>query len=268
MFPSLFRWLVMAVLCVLLPIMLPLTASAHSSVGASAQASLAVSPTVKWSGYTVLGSSTHPVTYSRVVGSWRVPLAICSGGETSAAAFWVGLGGAAGIQTLEQTGTASDCIQGKPLYYAWYEMVPAPGVPLSPTAFAVSPGDAFKAEVIYVGRGVFVLALQDTTEGWQFRVSKLGPTAARARGSAEWIAEAPIGCLNPPSCTHSGLEKLTDFGTVSFSECLANGEPISTGPVIEKDVMTTNGTLNGMVKAEPLHLRSSGTAFSVTWYHH
>lgn len=66
-----------------------------------------------WSGYAVLGSS-----FTSAQGSWIVPTANCSGvrGEQYAA-FWVGLDGY-NSDTVEQTGTLSDC-QGKtPSYYA------------------------------------------------------------------------------------------------------------------------------------------------------
>src|SRR6478609_1709161 len=79
-----------------------------------------------WSGYAVTAPST---TYSSVTGTWVQPRLSCAAGESgTSSAFWVGLGGYdARSQALEQTGTSADCDeQGRPTYYAWYELVPAP----------------------------------------------------------------------------------------------------------------------------------------------
>src|SRR5262245_58612525 len=48
-----------------------------------------------WAGYAVTGpSSTNPVTFTSVTGTWKQPTATCTAADgASAAAIWVGLGG-------------------------------------------------------------------------------------------------------------------------------------------------------------------------------
>lgn len=258
--------LAIAVLCaLLLAMLLPLTALAKPSSGELTHSPLAVEPqaSANWAGYVDRGSSTNPVTYSTVAGSWREPPVDCSQGGTSASGFWIGLGGAAGITNLEQIGTASGCDQGQSIHYAWYEMYPAPPQPVP--GVVVKPSDSLHAEVTYKGQGVFLLAISDSTQGWNFTTEQPGPVAETERGTAEWIAEDPTiflaggsSMLNPP---------LANFGTVLFYDCLADGKAISSGPVIEADVMTTDGTPSGTIKAAPSNLDSSGTAFGVIWDH-
>src|SRR5262245_38418315 len=68
-----------------------------------------------WSGYAVTGA---PGSVTDVQGSWVVPAVTCSGGPNQYAAIWVGIDGF-NSNTVEQTGTDSDCQNGTPTYYAW-----------------------------------------------------------------------------------------------------------------------------------------------------
>ncbi len=74
-----------------------------------------------WSGYAVTGPAGS-VTDAK--GSWIVPSVTCSS-AASYSSFWVGIDGF-GSNTVEQTGTDSDCQSGSPTYYAWYEFYPGP----------------------------------------------------------------------------------------------------------------------------------------------
>jgi Peptidase A4 family len=258
--------LALAVSCALLLAMLPLTAFAKPSSGERAHSPFVVEQletSTNWSGYEDRGSSTNPVTYSKVAGSWRMPSVDCSQGGTSASSFWIGLGGDAGITTLEQIGTESGCEQGQAVYYAWYEVLPAPEQKIPNVV--VKPSDSLHAEVTYEGQGIFLLAISDSTQGWNFTTQQPGPVAETERGTAEWIAEDPTvflagggSVLHPP---------LANFGIALFYDCLADGNAISSGPVIEKIVMTTDGTTNGTIKAQPVEVGSSGAAFEVLWNH-
>src|SRR5204863_219937 len=84
-------------------------------------------------------------------GSWVQPATTCKAGSSAYSAFWVGLGGFAdGLTSLEQTGTESDCtLDGTPRYSAWYEILPAPAIPLK---LVVRPGDTISASVAVSGR--------------------------------------------------------------------------------------------------------------------
>jgi len=203
------------------------------------------STSLNWSGYANTGT-----TFKVVQGSWTQPAVTCGAGETSYAAFWVGIDGDT-TNTVEQTGTDSDCSNGTPTYYAWYEMYPKFPVNLS---YPVAPGDALSASVSTNGSGNFTLTISDSTQHWSFTTNQ---RLKKARlGSAEWIAEAPSGA--------GGVLPLADFGTVTFTNCTANGLSISNNPNPDPITMVTN---NNQVKAAPSSLNSSGTSFSVTWYH-
>ncbi len=203
------------------------------------------STSTNWSGYATTGT-----TYTDVQGSWVQPTATCARRQTSYSSFWVGIDGDT-TNSVEQTGTDADCSRGTPTYYAWYEMYPAFPVNLSGT---VRPGDSMTAEVKYNGSGSFTLSIKNNTRGWTFSVNKTSTTAAR--GSAEWIAEAPS--------SSSGVLPLANFGTMSFTNSTANGVSISSNPNPDELVMETSG---GTVKAQPSALGSGGNSFSVTWHH-
>ena len=74
-----------------------------------------------WAGYADV--STTAGTFTNVGGSWTVPAADLHI-EERFTSDWVGLDGFS-TATVEQDGTASQCFQGVPLYYSWYEMYPA-----------------------------------------------------------------------------------------------------------------------------------------------
>lgn len=197
-----------------------------------------------WSGYATTGA-----TYSDVKGTWTQPAVSCTAGQTAYSSFWLGIDGDT-TNTVEQTGTDADCVNGTPTYYAWYEMYPKFPVNFSN---AVSPGDHVSAEVKTNGSGQFILTISDTTKGWSHSVTQ---RLKRARlGSAEWITEAPSGS--------GGVLPLANFGTVSYADCTADGLAISSNP--NPDAITM--VANGVTKAQPSSLSSGGTAFSVTWKH-
>ena len=196
-----------------------------------------------WSGYAATGGSG---AYSSVSASWTVPSVTCS--QTAYSSFWVGLDGY-NSSTVEQTGTDSDCSGSTPTYYAWYEMYPKFPVNLTNT---VKPGDSMSASVSAGSNQSFTLVISDSTQHWTFQVTKKSSNAKRS--SAEVIAEAPS--------SSGGVLPLADFGTVNFSNSMANGQAIGNFNPVEIVMVTSTGT----VKAQPSAL-SGGTAFSVTWKH-
>ncbi len=217
----------------------------HSPIKNRVSHGHANSTSTNWSGYATTGT-----TYSDVKGTWTEPTVTCSRRQTAYAAFWVGIDGD-GTDSVEQIGTDSDCSRGTPSYYAWYEMYPAYPVNLSES---VSPGDSLTGEVKYNSGSSFTLTLKDNTKGWTFTTNQ--SLSGAARGSAEWIAEAPS--------SNSGVLPLANFGTVNFSSCTANGVAISSNPNVDDIVMETSG---GTVKAQPSGLGSGGESFSDTWHH-
>jgi hypothetical protein len=198
-----------------------------------------------WSGYDVAGHGP----YTTVSASWTQPAADCQQTPDANSSFWVGLDGAVSA-TVEQTGADSDCVNGTPVYYGWYEMYPR-----FPVNFAnpIAPGDSMSASVTYRGNGRYRLVLQDHTQGWTQAVTSRSTKALRA--SAEVIAEAPS--------TKRGVVPLADFGQVGFTSASVDGRTLtSSTPGVDPVTMATT---SGAVKARPGSL--AGGAFAVTWYH-
>jgi hypothetical protein len=215
------------------------TALAAGGTTAMASASTSVS-TSSEAGYVDTAG-----TYTSVSASWTQPTGTCSSGDQYAA-FWVGIDGYSS-ETVEQTGTEVDCIGKIAEYYAWYEMYPGASENYSNT---VKPGDHFTATVTWLGGEKFSLYVDDSTEGWSHTTdASLGETPART--SAEVIVSAPC-------CTSSGgVLPLTDFGSVTFTDATANGEPIGT-PSLDPVELTMPGV--GCTS-----LTNDGENFTCTW---
>jgi hypothetical protein len=202
-----------------------------------------------WSGYAVTGSNG---AFTSVSGSWKEPTATCTssggrrGGSDQYAAFWVGLDGY-NSDSVEQTGTDSDCDGRTPDYYGWYEMYPADPVYFTNT---VKPGDSFTASVAFSGTETYTLVLKDVTQGWTQTITK--NQSGLDRSSAEVITEAPS--------SESGVLPLADFGTVSYSASTANGA--SLGSESPTEIVMVNNS--GQDKDSTSAVNSSG-GFSNTW---
>jgi hypothetical protein len=207
---------------------------AHSGAKNAAESS-------NWSGYAANGG-----TYNSVSANWTQPTATCSTG-TQYAAFWVGLDGYSS-DSVEQTGTDSDCASGSPDYYGWYEMYPA-----NPVYYnnPVSPGDSLSASVTVSGSN-YTLVLTDHTQGWTQtqHISESGLSDS----SAEAIIEAPC-------CTASGGPlPLANFGTIPFSSVTVNGSPISNSSPTEIIMVDSSGRDKDHISSS-----SDGNSFTGTW---
>ncbi|WP_042419125.1 G1 family glutamic endopeptidase [Streptacidiphilus anmyonensis] len=194
-----------------------------------------------WSGFAATGGG-----FTSISASWVQPTGKCTS-ATSYSSFWVGIDGD-GSNSVEQTGSEVDCSGGSPQYYSWYEMYPAYPVNFSNT---VRPGDHFTGSVTFNGSGKFTMKLSDTTQGWSRSVSKTYSPAQRY--SVEVIAEAPS--------SSTGVLPLTNFGTVNFTNSLANGQPL--GNYSPDQINMVSGSTT---KATTSSL-SGGENFSVTWKH-
>ena len=203
-----------------------------------------------WSGYAVTAAK-GAVTF--VDGHWTIPAIQGSCSSTNQySSFWVGIDGFSS-SSVEQTGTDSDCQNGAPTYYAWYEFYPHPSYEI--TSVAIHPGDNIYASVTFSGNK-FTLFLQDVTTGQSFtKTSKVNAQ----RTSAEWIAEAPS--------SSGGVLPLANFGTINFNTDRAtvsgttnyiNAFPSAS--TYQINMVTSSGAL----KASTSNLGSNG-AFSVTW---
>jgi len=213
-----------------------------------------------WSGYAVTGSS-----FTEVQGSWVVPSVTCSVTPNTYSSFWVGLDGYSS-NTVEQTGTDSDCEGTTPVYYAWYEFYPQNMFEIS--SLSIKAGDKMSASVVYSG-SEFTVTITDTTTGKSYTKSSSVHKAQRT--SAEWIVEAPC-------CTRrGGILPLADFGTASLgftytsvtstNDATENGATESIGAFGSKvwELITmVNGT-TGANEAVPSPLSADGSSFQVVW---
>ncbi|HLY47835.1 MAG TPA: G1 family glutamic endopeptidase [Solirubrobacteraceae bacterium] len=198
-----------------------------------------------WSGYSVDGTNAV-----QAIGTWQQPAASCGIGENSWSSPWVGIDGD-NSNTVEQTGTDSDCNNGQPYYYAWYEMYPQK---LYTINMPIVPGHIYTSSVTYAS-GVFTLKLSDdSTNPITTFVTQQASKKAR-RSSIEWIMEGP---------SSSGL---TNFGQVNFSKDSGtiNGQTAGLGSFANPNQITMVSN-SGAVRAQPSAL--SGNAFGVAFVSH
>ncbi len=197
-----------------------------------------------WAGWDVTGA-----TYTSVGASWVVPTVTCTTGETSFSANWIGLDGD-GSESVEQTGTSSDCDSGTPEYSAWYEFYPSESVTLRDT---VAAGDKMSATVKSETSGGYTLTLVDHTKGWT--ETKTGTAQGAQNASAEIITEAP-------SSGRSGsVLPLANFGTTAFTDITVDGQKLTDVSGVRKINM---GSRSGDTMATTSDL-SSDAGFSVVW---
>jgi Peptidase A4 family len=239
-----------------------------------ASATTAVSS--NWAGYVAAPSAAVGSHFSSVSGSWVAPSATCLRGTESYSAIWVGLGGASeGSKALEQVGTDADCSRlGKPVYSAWFELLPAEAVDVQ---LAVHPGDRLTASATVRAHDA-TLRLRDLTTGARFTTTRRTPHIDVS--SADWIVEAPSVCTVPGPCRAFAL---TDFGSVAFSSASATGGG-HTGPIEDPDWAATalelrqgphqaghRGTVavgdpaDGLIVAAPSAASGPEGAFGVRW---
>jgi hypothetical protein len=218
-----------------------------------------------WAGYAVTGT-----TFIDVQASWIQPTVSCPTPtkKLEASAFWVGIDGfSAKDDTVEQTGTDSDCDAGPkkgagiPTYYAWWEMDTASSSRSTTILDPVSPGDQMTADVSNSG-GTYILTLTDSgpTNRWTYSPGSITPSTAPKASSAEWIAEAPSVCNGNGKCS---ILKLADFGSVTFTGAAANDTSVSS-------FSNSQTSRINMVKGKTTLASTSalsGSEFSIDWEH-
>jgi Peptidase A4 family len=167
-----------------------------------------------WSGYVLTGpADAAAVAFTSVTGTWTVPTVSC-GHKASSSAVWVGLGGYA-TQVLEQAGVNANCdARGKPVYFAWYELVPDIARDIDAKVF---PGDTITSSVKILDFAVVALHVVNQTRHWSFNRQIAWGTSDT--GSAEWITEAPNNCLR----NVCRVASLANFGRVTFKNIGATG---------------------------------------------
>jgi hypothetical protein len=171
-------------------------------------------PDPHWAGYETSAAARS------VAANWTEPaIAAATGGENGAS-FWVGLGGQVDAR-LAQVGTdADDQVGQPPVYSAWYEMYPKPAYALDPRVLRVHPGDRLSASVTEVSSGRFRLAITNHTTHQQFATVQTDLGIPTTDGAI--IAELPTA-PHPLS--------LASFGTVRFTGCTVDGQPLADEPM-------------------------------------
>jgi hypothetical protein len=234
----------------------PSSASATTTVLQVQPTNTATSP--NWSGYVATGD-----TYTSVSGSWTVPTANCgtfpTGDAGSSSSTWVGLDGF-GNNPVEQIGTWSNCALYTGEYNAWWEMYPGGPTIIGNLGLTdddpVYPGDVMSASVTATTTpGTFTLSIEDQTQNWSFTTTQSNPGAAGA--SAECVEEQPS----------AGGLPLTNFGSVTFTQCKATGSNGLSTPIWDHANSNVTMNDNGTTKATVSPLSEDGTQFTVTWLH-
>ncbi len=169
----------------------------------------------QWSGYIAASDfqNRSPVV-SSVSASWIVPEIKPSENDTFSG-VWVGIGGY-GEETLIQTGTEQEYINGKSSYYAWYELLPDYLVRIH--NLHVRAGDTITASVSLVNENVseWLIEISDVTRSEHFGKVVVYNSSML---SAEWIVERPK--------VNGEVSSLANFGNVTFTDCRATVNGVS-----------------------------------------
>jgi hypothetical protein len=216
----------------------PLFTHAHSH----ARGSSAASGASNWSGYVQQGS-----TYSSVSGSWTVPQV--NSDASGYSSTWVGIDGYSD-QYLIQTGTTAN-YDGGPSYSAWWEVItPSDELPEEDFNMTVEPGDSISASVTKGSGENWTMKLTDSTTG----VSKSKSYSFNGPAStAEWIQE--------DTDVNGYVSSSPDFGTVTFTNCEANGSAASLSSDTSFPLEDTNGVVEDSISGPD----SSGSGFTATY---
>ncbi len=224
-----------------------------------------------WSGYAATGTN-----FTQVTGTWKIPASSCAkGSSTEYAAFWIGLDGWTS-SSVEQTGTDSDCSNGTPSYYAWYEFYPEPSY-YAGRLTNLSPGDIMTSSVTYnAAKAQFTAVITDVTKNLSYTAtfSPTRQTGTPARTSAEWIAEAPsievgrkaeVAPLADFNVIDFGPDYYTTTGTNSATIGAAAPTPIGAfGVNLNSSTMVSDGK-TVVPMATPSVPTQDGSSFYVTW---
>jgi hypothetical protein len=165
-----------------------------------------------WAGYIVASDIQNPqASVTSVSASWTVPTVKISSQDTFSA-VWIGIGGYFD-DTLIQTGTEQDSIQGQSEYSAWLELLPQNALTID--SITISPGDQITASIQLVDANTdqWSIYMKDLTKNQEYTARFF---YASSQLSAEWIVERPDITSRRLRGT---LASLADVGTVKFASC-------------------------------------------------
>lgn len=193
-----------------------------------------------WSGYNQGTIEQGGKMFSHITGDWTVPTATAhKKGENEFSSTWIGIGGGcvdASCQvpdnTLIQAGTEQDVdSSGKPAYSAWWEIIPAPSIPIS--SMTIHPGDHMHVDI--AGPGAWTITVKDVTTNNTF-TQPVPYTSTLA--TAEWIEETPVVIDNNGSVSVGPLPNLS---TVNFDLATVNGANPKLTSSEEMQLVDSNG---------------------------
>jgi hypothetical protein len=198
-----------------------------------------------WSGYMVTGPSGR---FTQASTNYDEPTFGSSRCSTNSEVTWAGIGGPGGT-AIGQDGTAHN-FPGLANHQAWWEVVP--DVKVTAINLTTAAGHNFFASTRRI------------TGGYQFFVEDMATNSSQALNvntssysgvSAEAIAERP-------TLDVGGLTNLSNFGTLTFTQSLANGNGINTynpSGIRHGVHMTSNGSSTGTPLADPSAIGSGGS---------
>lgn len=205
-----------------------------------------------WSGYIVASNLANPQPLvTSVSASWIVP-SVSGPNLGSYSAIWIGIGGQFD-DTLIQTGTEQDYLQGGQQYSAWYELLPDNSVTID--QLNLSPGDNITASISLLDSAeTWSIQIHDVTTNKSFQKNFTYPSSML---SAEWIVETPV--------VNNHARTLADFDTVTFTDCTATiAGNIGTVNSYPRIIVTMYDRL-GRQLVSVSSLNSEGTSFTVNY---
>ncbi len=208
---------------------------------------------LQWSGYIVASDiQNRSSVVSSVGASWRVPEIKLSENNTFSG-VWIGIGGY-GEDTLIQTGTEQECINGKFTYYTWYELVPDYLVPIP--SIHVKAGDTITASISLINENTntWSIEIADITRNQRFKKTVVYNSS---RLSAEWVVERPK--------VNGTISTLADFRNVKFTECKAtlDGVTGTIGNFSCAQLVMHDNESTSLVSVSPLN--DDGAGFTVSY---
>jgi hypothetical protein len=207
----------------------------------------------QWSGYIITSDTQNrSQLVSSISASWIVPEVKVTENDTFSA-VWIGIGGY-GEETLIQTGTEQQCLNGHVSYFAWYELLPNYLVRI--TDMRIRPGDTITASLSLIDENArtWSIKISDVTQGGRFEEAVFYDSSQL---SAEWVAERPT--------VNGAISTLADFGNVTFSECEATmeGKTGVIGNFSSTQLVMYNSENAQLVTVSPLS--DEGSSFTVSY---
>ena len=192
-----------------------------------------------WAGYEVCGDY-----YTSVSAAWTQPSIAPNLLTDAGSQFWVGFDGDGGADfDVEQCGIAAASVGGVVSYHAFVYVYPNAEVQLPLT---VNPGDSIVCSATNLGNGDFPMTIDDLTTGGSY--------------------SGGVTCLNAPCCSAEIIAEapqlpLADFGSITFTGCSIDGQPLSAFDWNRIELYALGGTSQ---VASTSALSPGGDGFSVT----